>query len=103
MDIAIRKCGIRITSCYSSKQKRRSRILEILLPNCIECLAFVDYYFLACKEEAEKDFKEIEEDKIKEPKVLAEIDKLVNFIRNQEKIDKAMSIIDFLKDPKKLS
>jgi len=39
-----------------------------------------------------------EEDKIKDPKVLKEIDKLVNFVRSQEKVDKAMSIIDFLKD-----
>jgi len=42
--------------------------------------------------EADKD------DMIKEPKVLAEIDRLVNFVRQQEKVDKVMSIIDFLKD-----
>lgn len=39
-----------------------------------------------------------EDNKIKEPEVLKEIEKLVNFIRQQNKVDKAMSIVDFLKD-----
>ena len=37
-------------------------------------------------------------DKIKDPAVLEEIDELVNFIRQQKKVDKVMSIVDFLKD-----
>ncbi len=39
-----------------------------------------------------------QEGKIKEPATLKEIEKLVNFLREQKKIEKAMSIVDFLKD-----
>lgn len=37
-------------------------------------------------------------DGVKDPENLKEIEKLVNFLRQQSEIDKAMSIIDFLKD-----
>ncbi|MDD5584563.1 MAG: MMPL family transporter [Candidatus Omnitrophica bacterium] len=37
-------------------------------------------------------------DGVKDPENLKEIEKLVNFLRQQKEIDKAMSIIDFLKD-----
>ena len=38
------------------------------------------------------------DDGIKDPKVLEEIDRFVNFIRKQKKVDKSISIVDFLKD-----